>query len=180
MAHIAGDNVLLAQLRVQPLFSLKRATILYGGRKPDSITVGCMLKWHTAWLPLLRAVRLDAGSEDARYIALWLPKSVEKAVDDAWNSQPGHGFLLHGVAIGLCMGALALLAPKVARHGCSPLPLLAPLEAALRESGFPLENSRPVCRYPIVTGDCLENGCRACMLDKDCCGLSAPVWNLYN
>jgi hypothetical protein len=172
---MVGYSDLWMELRVQPAFSLRRVAFLCEGHEPDSITLGHMLRWHGAWLPLLRTIGLGMDDGTPRYIALWLPQSVEEAVDAGWNIQPSHGFLLHSVAVGLCMGALAMSAPNAAQHGCAPLPLLALLESELRSAGFPLKNRRPANRYSAIAHTSFKDGCRACMLDKECRRASAPA-----
>lgn len=87
---------------------------------------------HERWPRELICLRADInhGQAAARgLLFIFLPRTIEEYVAEAWRRSPSQGYLLHNLAQALCRVALGKLLPKVGERGCAPLPELAPAEA---------------------------------------------------
>ncbi|MBO4301281.1 MAG: hypothetical protein J5861_06730, partial [Desulfovibrio sp.] len=86
------------------------------------------------WLPELHVCEIVAGK--ISYLAVWLPESVEKTVDDAWEKAASDGFMYNNLAQFMCMSAIQEMLPQVEDGGCAPSPRpTEALRAALASQG---------------------------------------------
>lgn len=141
-----------------------------------------------AWRSLTRFLRFSLP-EGGSYLAVWLERPVEEAVDKEWATSPSRAFLLDRLAAGLCMRELRRCLPALAKRPeakeadpCAPLPpLTAALLAALRQAGLAADGEAPLKagaapllarRYAVLTYD-PARGCGACVLRPGCPRLRA-------
>lgn len=121
------------------------------------------------WAACLHDARLD--SDHGPVLAVWLTDGPETEVDQAFASEPALGLLLHRLASGLVMAALASLRPQAAERGCAPWPEPCPgLSAALAAHGLTDAQGRLARRYAVLTHDTPEAGCADCGLRRSCPG----------
>lgn len=121
------------------------------------------------WTASLRAARLD--SIHGPVLAVWLADGPEAEIDEAMAGEPALGLLLHRLASGLVMAALACLRPQAAERGCAPRPEACPgLNRALAAHGLIDAQGRPARRYAVLTRDTPDAGCADCGLRHGCQG----------
>ena len=111
-------------------------------------------------------------------VCVWLRPAVEAAVDEAWAVRPSEGFMLHTLALELCMAAVRHLLPQAAglRAGCAPLPGFSSAQGSLLSgSGAPIawEEGREAApallrRYAVLTWLPFRGGCEVCALRAGC------------
>ena len=121
------------------------------------------------WLPTLRVCEIVAGK--ISYLAVWLPESVEKTVDAAWEKSASDGFMVNSLAQYMCMAAVQEMLPQVEEGGCAPSP--RPTEslcAALASQGLFYRKDTPIleARYAVVTHYPFRGGCEICHLQAQC------------
>ncbi len=121
------------------------------------------------WTASLRAMRL--GSSHGPVLAVWLAEGPEAEIDQAMAGEPVLGLLLHRLASGLVMAALACLRPQAAERNCAPRPEICPdLDTALAAHGLADAQGRPARRYAVITHDTPDAGCADCGLRHGCQG----------
>ena len=129
-----------------------------------------LVKLWGEWLPELKAYEVGTGK--ISYLAIWLPESVEQAVDEAWGKSPSDGFLINNLAQFLCMAAVQELLPEVEDGGCAPSPRpTSALREALAGLGLPYkseESSLLSRRYAVVTHFPFRGGCEICHMQSHC------------
>ncbi|MDR1777962.1 MAG: hypothetical protein LBR31_09075 [Desulfovibrio sp.] len=121
------------------------------------------------WLPLLRVCETRAGTNS--WLAVWLPESVEKQVDEVWKASASEGWLVNTLAQFMCMSALREALPEVERAGCAPSPRpTRTLREALARLEVPYKVNAPTLerRYAVVTFYPWRGGCEICSLQADC------------
>ena len=121
------------------------------------------------WLPELHVREIVAGK--IAYLAVWLPQTVEQAVDDAWARSASDGFMINNLAQYLCMSAIQEMLPQVAGSGCAPSPRPTDsLRAALGELGLAYQEASATLRqrYAVVTHYPFRGGCEICHLQAQC------------
>ena len=129
-----------------------------------------LVKLWGEWLPELKVYEVGTGK--ISYLAIWLPESVEEAVDEAWGKSPSDGFLVNNLAQFLCMAAVQELLPQVEDGGCAPSPRpTSGLREALAGLGLPYkseESSLLSRRYAVVTHFPFRGGCEICHMQSRC------------
>ncbi len=139
---------------------------------------------HERWSRELICLRaeINYGQAAARgLLCIFLPRTIEEHVAEAWRHSPSRGYLLHNLAQALCRAALGKLLPEVGEHGCAPLPELTPEEAKAlhlavaaqlrkhearprgeEESGANARTYSLLTHYPYI------GGCEVCALREGC------------
>ncbi len=128
-----------------------------------------MTQLWTAWSSELQARLIDTGK--VKYLAVWLPETVEDAIDKAWADSPSQAYMDNSVAQTLCMEAVHSVLPQVEEAGCAPAPRPTDtLRAALQEIGLPYKDDGPVLSrlYGVVTHYPFKGACEICSLQRDC------------
>ncbi len=121
------------------------------------------------WLPTLRVCEIAAGK--ISYLAVWLPESVEKTVDAAWEKSASDGFMVNSLAQYMCMAAVQEMLPQVEEGGCAPSPRpTEALRAALASQGLFYREDTPIleARYAVVTHYPFRGGCEICHMQTQC------------
>ncbi len=135
-----------------------------GGQAMERITA----LWQD-WVTKIQARTIDTGK--VKYLAVWLPESVEDAIDTAWAESPSQAYLDNSVAQTLCMEAVHSVLPQVQDAGCAPAPRPTDtLRAALQEAGIPYKDKGPILSrlYGVVTHYPFKGACEICSLQQEC------------
>ena len=95
----------------------------------DTLIVGRYAAIWSRWQGEMHACTQECPERSEPGIAcLWLTQQVEAEVDAAWAVRPSEGFVLHCLALELCMAAVRGCIPEVAgtvRQSLSPQTVLA-------------------------------------------------------
>lgn len=164
------DNIEILPQHVRPWFDIESFMLMCGEKRLDGSGLETLARWHDAWLELLNVRKITAGSRS--WLALWLPESVEDAVDAAWKESPDLGFRLNSLALYLSMSALRELVPQVEAAGCAPSPEPDDIiERALERAGLPYRDKRSGQlgrRYAVLTHYPFRGGCEVCHMRESC------------
>jgi len=158
----------IAERQIQPYFDMEAFMNMSRETRLGGAVLERLVKLWGEWLPELKAYEVGTGK--ISYLAIWLPESVEQAVDEAWGKSPSDGFLINNLAQFLCMAAVQELLPEVEDGGCAPSPRPT---SALREAGLGLpykseESSLLSRRYAVVTHFPFRGGCEICHMQSHC------------
>lgn len=159
----------MERLDVVPYFDMERIMTMSQETRLGGATLERLMKLWESWLPELTVARIDTGK--ITYLAVWLSKAVEDAVDKAWENSPSEAYLDNTLAQTLCMEAVHCVLPEVEDAGCAPAPRPTDkLRVALEAEGLPYLHDGPTLsrRYAVVTHHPFKGGCEICHLQKDC------------
>ena len=160
----------IAERQIQPYFDMEAFMNMSRETRLGGAVLERLVKLRGEWLPELKAYEVGTGK--ISYLAIWLPESVEQAVDEAWGKSPSDGFLINNLAQFLCMAAVQELLPEVEDGGCAPSPRpTSALREALAGLGLPYkseESSLLSRRYAVVTHFPFRGGCEICHMQSHC------------
>lgn len=157
------------RLEIAPYFDMERIIAMTQETRIGGATLERLMRLWEAWLPELTVERIDTGK--IAYLVVWLSKTVEDAVDKAWEDSPSDAYLDNALAQTLCMEAVHTVLPEVEDAGCAPAPRPTDkLRAALEAEGLPYLHDGPTLsrRYAVVTHHPFKGGCEICHLQKEC------------
>ena len=159
----------LRQHDIRPYFSLEAfMEMSHETRLGGAILERLVAMWGQ-WQSELHVCEIVAGK--ISYLAVWLPESVEKTVDDAWGKSASDGFMYNNLAQFMCMTAVQEMLPQVEDGGCAPSPRpTEALRAALASQGLSYREDSSVLalRYAVVTHYPFRGGCEICHLQAQC------------
>ncbi len=124
--------------------------------------------WES-WMPELRCKKIGVGKK--QYLAVWLDKNVEDAIDGIWKTSPSDGYIFNAMAQAMCMSCLNEVIPEIEDAGCAPAPKPdSDLREALEAAGIPYAGDGPSLarRYAVVTNNPFKGACEICFLKQDC------------
>ena len=98
----------IAERQIQPYFDMEAFMNMSRETRLGGAVLERLVKLWGEWLPELKAYEVGTGK--ISYLAIWLPESVEQAVDEAWGKSPSDGFLINNLAQFLCMARAGTLA----------------------------------------------------------------------
>ena len=160
----------IAERQIQPYFDMEAFMNMSRETRLGGAVLERLVKLWGEWLPELKAYEVGTGK--ISYLAIWLPESVEQAVDEAWGKSPSDGFLINNLAQFLCMAAVQEFLPEVEDGGCAPSPRpTSALREALAGLGLPYkseESSLLSRRYAVVTPFPFRGGCEICHMQSHC------------
>ena len=160
----------IAERQIQPYFDMEAFMNMSRETRLGGAVLERLVKLWGEWLPELKAYEVGTGK--ISYLAIWLPESVEQAVDEAWGKSPSDGFLINNLAQFLCMAAVQELLPEVEDGGCAPSPRpTSALREALAGLGLPYkseESSLLSRRYAVVTHFPFRGGCEIWHMQSHC------------
>lgn len=160
----------ITERRIQPYFDMEAFMNMSRETRLGGAVLERLVKLWGEWLPELKVYEVGTGK--ISYLAIWLPESVEEAVDEAWGKSPSDGFLVNNLAQFLCMAAVQELLPQVEDGGCAPSPRpTSALREALAGLGLPYkseESSLLSRRYAVVTHFPFRGGCEICHMQSRC------------
>lgn len=160
----------ITEHQLQPYFDIEEFMGLCQEKRLGGAVLERVLAQWEAWLPLLRVCQITSGP--ASWLAVWLPKEVETAVDETWAQSASEGFQLNALAQYLCMSAVQELLPQVAAGGCAPSPKpTAELRGALEDLGLPYQSGDSSLlgrRYAVLTYFPFKGGCEVCHMRPMC------------
>lgn len=160
----------ITERKLKPYFDIEEFMGLSQEKRLGGAVLERILgKWEQ-WLPLLRVCEVASGASS--WLAIWLPKEVEDAVDEEWSQSPSEGFQLNVLAQYLCMSGVQELLPQVEAGGCAPAPKPVPeLRKALAELGLPYQGEDSSLlgrRYAVLTYYPFKGGCEVCQMRAMC------------
>lgn len=160
----------ITERQIQPYFDMEAFMNMSRETRLGGAVLERLVKLWGEWLPELKVY--EVGTDKISYLAIWLPESVEEAVDEAWGKSPSDGFLINNLAQFLCMAAVQELLPQVEDGGCAPSPRpTSALREALAGLGLPYkseESSLLSRRYAVVTHFPFRGGCEICHMQSLC------------
>lgn len=163
------SEITVTEHEIRPYFDMEGFMTLSQESRLGGATLERLCKLWEEWMPQLRVCEIKTAK--ISYLAVWLPESVERQVDAAWEKSPSDGWQDNNLAQYMCMAAVQEVLPQVEDAGCAPAP--RPTEA-LREalSGLGLEyrEDAPTLnrRFALVTHYPFKGGCEICHLQSNC------------
>lgn len=155
------------EIAVRPVFDLEEFMHFSKETRLDGDALESLGVLWENWAQKLAALQIGGGAHP--WLAVWLPASVEEAVDAAWSQSPSQGYLMNCLAQYMCMSAVQELLPQTAAGGCAPAPRPdAALRAPLEELALVGANGALVRRYAVITYYPFRGGCEICALNADC------------
>ncbi len=154
---------------VTPYFSLEDFMVMSQEKRLGGAALERLAKLWEAWMADLNVYVLATGK--IKYLAVWLPESVEEGVDATWERSPSDGYLENTLAQFMCMSAVREMLPEVEDSGCAPAPRpTETLRAAMESLGVPYREAESVLsrRYASVTHYPFRGGCEICHLHEQC------------
>ena len=154
------SEITVTEHEIRPYFDMEGFMTLSQESRLGGATLERLCKLWEEWMPQLRVCEIKTAK--ISYLAVWLPESVERQVDAAWEKSPSDGWQDNNLAQYMCMSAVQEVLPQVEDAGCAPAP--RPTEA-LREalSGLGLEyrEDAPTLnrRFALVTHYPFKGGC---------------------
>lgn len=163
------SEITVTEHEIRPYFDMEGFMTLSQESRLGGATLERLCKLWEEWMPQLKVCEIKTAK--ISYLAVWLPESVERQVDAAWEKSPSDGWQDNNLAQYMCMAAVQEVLPQVEDAGCAPAP--RPTEA-LREalSGLGLEyrEDAPTLnrRFALVTHYPFKGGCEICHLQSNC------------
>lgn len=155
---------------MQPDFDLEAFMVMSQETRLGGAVLERVGRFWDENLPNLGVHEIAIGNTS--FLAVWLPQSVEEAVDAAWAASPSDGYLLNSLAQFMCMSAVQELLPQVELSGCAPSPRPTErLREALASVGLEYrdgESDLLMRRYAMVTHYPFRGGCEICHLQSHC------------
>ena len=164
------SKITVTEIKERPTFDLFGFLEMSHENRLGGATLERFEELWEEWGSIVNAVLLDTGK--IKYLALWLPKSVEEEVDRIWKASAHEGFLLNTLAQYYLMTFVQELLPEVEEGGCAPAP--RPTEAlrtTLADLGVPYKSessSLLSLAYAMVTHYPYRGGCEICHLQDHC------------
>ena len=173
------SEITVTEHEIRPYFDMEGFMTLSQESRLGGATLERLCKLWEEWMPQLRVCEIKTAK--ISYLAVWLPESVERQVDAAWEKSPSDGWQDNNLAQYMCMSAVQEVLPQVEDAGCAPAP--RPTEA-LREalSGLGLEyrEDAPTLnrRFALVTHYPFKGGCEIChpTVPRDRARARPPAW----
>ncbi|MGE9986508.1 hypothetical protein [Desulfovibrio sp. SGI.169] len=160
----------IVEHQIKPYFDMEAFMNLSRETRLGGATLERLVNLWGQWLPELKVCEVGTGK--ISYLAIWLPESVEEAVDEAWGKSASDGFLINNLAQFMCMAAVQELLPQVEDGGCAPSPRpTQALREALSGLGLPYkseDSSLLSRRYAVVTHYPFRGGCEICHMQSHC------------
>ena len=116
-------------------------------------------------------IKPSHAKKDEGFVLIFLNKSVEEAVEDAWEKSPSEGMSFHNLGITMVMSAAQSLVPEVMEKGCAPLPRPgSEVLAAFEKLGLEWnkETKSANRQYAVFTHMPHAGGCEICSLSDTC------------
>jgi hypothetical protein len=113
----------IERLAPKPEFDLIFFLEMSGLNRIEQDLLDAMESGWTDWLDRVQAfcIAPEKAKKGDGYLLVYLPESVEQAVEAAWETSPQHGEAFHNLAITLVMASAQNLMPELL-ESCAPLP----------------------------------------------------------
>ncbi len=113
----------IERLEPKPEFDIMYFLELSGLNRVDQDLLDAMESGWEDWLDRVQAFRIapEKAKKGEGYLLVYLPESVEQAVEAAWEASPQQGETFHNLAITLVMASAQNLMPELL-ESCAPLP----------------------------------------------------------
>lgn len=164
------DDIAITNQKISPAFDMEDFMNFSRETRMASSTLEHLIDLWENWQSQIKAARIQHGQNS--WLAIWLPESIEKAVDDAWEKSPGEGFLINSLAQYICMAAIQELLPQTADGGCAPAPepnkALSEALARLKLVNVDKKDNNLLRRYAILTHYPFRGGCEICAMRDNC------------
>ena len=159
------SEAVIKEHSITPYFDMEGFMTLSQETRLGGAVLERLVKLWGEWMQELRVVEVTTGK--ISYLVVWLPESIEQAVDATWEKSPSD----NNLAQFLCMAAVQQLLPQVEDAGCAPAP--RPTEAlreALAGLGLAYKEGQPTLnrRFALVTHYPFKGGCEICHLQDNC------------
>ena len=163
------SEAVIKEHSITPYFDMEGFMTLSQETRLGGAVLERLVKFWGEWMKELRVVEVTTGK--ISYLVVWLPESIEQAVDATWEKSPSEGWQDNNLAQFLCMAAVQQLLPQVEDAGCAPAP--RPTEAlreALAGLGLEYKEGQPTLnrRFALVTHYPFKGGCEICHLQDNC------------
>lgn len=160
----------ITERQLEPCFDIEEFMNLSREKRLGGAVLERLASVWEEWLGRLMVREIHAPG--VSWLAVWLPESVEQAVDESWAQSPSEGFLLNTLAQYMCMSAVQELLPQVQVDGCAPSPAPTPaLRGALDTVGLPYRGEESALlgrRYAVLTYYPFRGGCEVCHMRPLC------------
>lgn len=164
------DTAAITNIKIAPAFDMEDFMDFARETRLATKTLENLIEHWEKWQSQLTAVRIQHSQNS--WLAVWLPESIERTVDEAWKDSPGEGFLLNVLAQYLCMAAIQDVLPQTGNGGCAPSPQSNDiLGAALQQLGLVAagkDNTNLSRRYAVLTYYPFRGGCEICAMRDQC------------
>ncbi len=173
---------LLEATRVSPEVTFDLPTYMTLGQTGDleGREVAELLGYWDKWSKGLNAYVLGKGNG---YLALFMDREVEDAVDELWDKSASQGFKLQALVQSMVACALQSLIPKIGSDQCAPVPRPNKiLKKSLSRIGLEFSNQGTLnYRFSTLTFYPYKDGCPVCYLASSCPKLNLPrMKGLFN
>ncbi len=163
------SETVIKEHRITPYFDMEGFMTLSQETRLGGAVLERLVSLWGQWMEELRVAEVSTGK--ISYLVVWLPESVEQAVDAAWEKSPSEGWQDNNLAQFLCMAAVQQLLPQVEDAGCAPAPRpTQALREALAGLGLAYKADQPTLnrRFALVTHFPFKGGCEICHLQDNC------------
>lgn len=163
------SDITIKEHEVVPFFDMEGFMTLCQESRLGGAVLERLVRLWGEWLPELKVVEIGAGK--ISYLAVWLPESVEQAVDARWEQAPSDGWQDNNLAQFMCMCAVKEMLPEVEDAGCAPAPRpTETLKQALAGLGLEYKANQSTLnrRFALVTHYPFKGGCEICHLQEHC------------
>ena len=114
------SEAVIKEHSITPYFDMEGFMTLSQETRLGGAVLERLVKLWGEWMKELRVVEVTTGK--ISYLVVWLPESIEQAVDATWEKSPSEGWQDNNLAQFLCMAAVQQLLPQVEDAGCAPAP----------------------------------------------------------
>lgn len=158
----------MSAIEVQPDFDLEEFMNFAHESRISSEALDELAGYWEDWQQKLNAQEIKG--ETRSWLVVWLPESVEKIADAAWQRSPGEGYMLNNLAQYMCMSAVATVLPEAQDLGCVPTPEAEEaLGVALENIGLAQRGRQGLLRrYAVLSYYPFRGGCEICALQEGC------------
>lgn len=160
------------RLEPKPEFDIMYFLELSGLNRIEHELLDALEGGWTDWMDRVQAFRIapEKAKKGQGYLLVYLPQSVEQAVEAAWEIAPEHGEAFHNLAVTLVMASAQNLLPELL-ESCAPLPKPSKvMQATFTELGVTWnpQINKLDREYALFTLMPYQGGCEICSQSRTC------------